>query len=503
MKLMNKEDIKNMFGQIEIPRMELRDFMSNTETGEIESSELFNERPAKYEKPGVFKMKNIKRFVSTAASVVITFTFITALVFAAIYLRPVKIENADTATESASRQESEQIFVEVENNGDGLVPVTDIAEYEEETTENYEEPTTSNPVPISNTDKIPFTKFLSDNQLYLHTYIGNGRYIALQEGNSCVINESEILCWLEDFPAYLLLGTKEVYITENGFARIYEDRYWLNDGEESHTGDPPAIKINIYDEKYNLVKSYDACELFNDFSEYQFSIMWGKGVCISLDGKKICGAINGRLIEYDTENDTYREIYDTECEYGKIGLNGFSNIKYCNNDKSIAFTSNYYDGSKSPQVNGIIDVDGSGLAYENLNNKTGWNYQVYDGGFFFDEYNSRDGGNGVAHTWDFDTRKLNSIAFATKNESQNAVISKDGRVIVTCESTYFSDTKVKSTIRVYATDTMRLLSEYDMPSYGWVGTGDTFVADDGSWFLVRYYNSVETETEYYKYDITF
>lgn len=228
-----------------------------------------------------------------------------------------------------------------------------------------------------------------------------------------------------------------------------------------------------------------------------------ENIDISSDGLMLSCCINGKLQIYNLNTKDISTIIDLSSNTSS-GLCGMYNLKFVNKNKSIAFYGEEAITDRTQvSVFGMIDLDGDNLKY--FENKDIDSFiQSSDKYAFFDETNFPYGekSNGKVYGISYETKSQMTFELIDKNESQKAFISKNGDMIVTVEE-YNSNGKPLYKYRVYNSETMRLLNEFDAyfedKDFTTSSVFDLSISSDNNNFIVLYLQNGKTYL--YKYEV--
>ncbi|MEG0751073.1 MAG: hypothetical protein RR998_04930 [Oscillospiraceae bacterium] len=187
-----------------------------------------------------------------------------------------------------------------------------------------------------------------------------------------------------------------------------------------------------------------------------------QNIAISKNGSRVACAVGGKLLSCELSTKNISTVIDFS-QNTVSGLIGIYNLKFCNDDKSIAFFGDEALSERaSIPVFGMVDANGRNLKYYK-NKDADTNHFILTNTFsFIDENNFPLGknSNGRAYSIDFSTKSLKEYTFKDKNESQKAFVTPNGQKIVTVLEQN-KNGSINYHYRVYDMMTMEIIKEWD------------------------------------------
>jgi WD40 repeat protein len=255
-----------------------------------------------------------------------------------------------------------------------------------------------------------------------------------------------------------------------GYAVVYSEVKMVS------TEPAPALLI-LLDKNLKVQKQINISETLDVFG------MNVGSVSVTPDGGKVVCFADSKFIVYDIASGESFDIFKLN-DNTKGEICSVSNVSVSGDGKYIAFSGDEYVAHKSSiPVLGVMDIDGRNIkhyTHKDIDNAL----QLTNGFAFFDEGNFPLGqsSNGKAFSIDFKSKSLKEYTFQEKNESQKAVITPDGKTIVTMVQK--SDGFV---YRAYLASTMKVLKEWRAEENA--EYYQHFVSPDGKNVIVWYYTS--------------
>ncbi|GHU35414.1 hypothetical protein FACS1894105_04090 [Clostridia bacterium] len=231
-----------------------------------------------------------------------------------------------------------------------------------------------------------------------------------------------------------------------GKPQIYPDKILV----AGHNATSNVVDLIIFDRNLNLINTVHLSDIMN------IQIMNAENVKYSIDGNKVISCDGQKVVCYDLKKYSAKTIF----EISGTSLSGIDFVEYCNNDRYLAFYGyTPYEKGESNVVYGVINLESKKVtSFTNTTIDTA--IQITEKMAFWDEKSLEYGQASSGKVYIIDYSLTNkTFDFEEKQESQNAYVSPDGKIIVSFVKNFDANiTKVK----VYDIDSRTLKNEFSI-----------------------------------------